>query len=423
MPPPQMNHKMPIIPVIIEQHTEDAAFNWLLRDRAVFEQHSNLADLVQIDDRIEANIDGLRIAGDEGWEICREALEIGEPGETFTAGVLSFESKIPDRRDTLLAAVESEIELQRALVSALGWIDFDRVAEPARQLLGAELPFLRLIGLSAYAVHRQDPGPTLAKLISDEDLAVRVRALKAVGELGRSDLLALTLDHLVNSVDKSRFYAAWSASILGVTSGVTTLRTIAETESPYSERACRLAVRKMTPDDATLWLDKLRTLPAQTRLAVSGFGALGDPAAIPWLMGQMQVPELARPAGEAFSMITGVDLAYENLEGEMPEGFEAGPTENPEDEDVAMDPDEDLPWPNPQLIQDWWHKNKSNFKSGDRYLCGETISQKQCQHVLRHGYQRQRAASALELYMMKPGQPLFNVKAPGFRQQKLLGLK
>jgi hypothetical protein len=41
-------------------------------------------------------------------------------------------------------------------------------------------------------------------------------------------------------------------------------------------------------------------------------------------------------------MITGVDIAYEDLEGEWPEGFEAGPTENPENENVAMDPDEDL---------------------------------------------------------------------------------
>ena len=79
------------------------------------------------------------------------------------------------------------------------------------------------------------------------------------------------------------------------------------------------------PGDAIIWLDKLRHLPEKTRQAISGYGACGDPSAIPWLMEQMHVPELARPAGEAFSMITGVDLAYDDLEGEWPEGFEAGP--------------------------------------------------------------------------------------------------
>jgi uncharacterized protein (TIGR02270 family) len=128
-------------------------------------------------------------------------------------------------------------------------------------------------------------------------------------------------------------------------------------------------------------------------------------------------------AGESFPMITGVDLAYEDLEGERPEGFEAGPTEEPEDEDVEMDPDEDLPWPEPELIKKWWSENKSNFRNGTRYLCGKPISEQQCQHVLRHGYQRQRSAAAIELVMMKPDQPLFEVRAPGFRQQKLLALK
>ena len=58
-----------------------------------------------------------------------------------------------------------------------------------------------------------------------------------------------------------------------------------------------------------------------------------------------------------------------------------------------------------------------------QYLCGKAISEDKCQYVLRYGHQRQRTAAAIELAMMKPEQPLFEVRAPGFRQQKLLGLK
>lgn len=152
---------MAIIPIIIEQHAENAAFNWLLRDRAVSEPHYDLADLADLDERVEANIDGLRIAGDDGWEICRAAMELTEEaGEVFTAGVIAFESKNPDRMDALLAVVEQEKALQRALASALGWIEFERIAEPAQKLMAAELPFLRFIGLSAHAIHRRDPGPS-----------------------------------------------------------------------------------------------------------------------------------------------------------------------------------------------------------------------------------------------------------------------
>jgi uncharacterized protein (TIGR02270 family) len=176
----------------------------------------------------------------------------------------------------------------------------------------------------------------------------------------------------------------------------------------------------MALPEAQVWLSELGSNEATRRLAAMGMGAAGNPAAIPWLISIMEIPALARTAGEAFSMITGVDLAYVDLEGERPEGFEAGPTENPEDEDVAMDPDEDLPWPAPQLVADWWSTNQAGFRSGSRYLAGKPITADNLRLVLRTGFQRQRAAAAIELAMLHPGQPLFEVRAPGCRQQKLL---
>ena len=119
-------------------------------------------------------------------------------------------------------------------------------------------------------------------------------------------------------------------------------------------------------------------------------------------------------------MITGVDLAYDDLDGDRPEGFEAGPTENPADENVAMDSDEDLPWPEPDLIQAWWEKNKNNFRTGTRYLVGKPITVEHCQQILNTGFQRQRRAAALELALLQKDEPLFNTSAPGIRQQKLL---
>ena len=122
-------------------------------------------------------------------------------------------------------------------------------------------------------------------------------------------------------------------------------------------------------------------------------------------------------------MITGVDIAYEDLGGEKPEGFDSGPTEDPNDENVEMDPDENLPWPDPPLIQKWWSNHRQNFQNGTRYLIGKPITEEWLQQVLRVGRQRQRTAAALELVLKRPGQPLFEVRAPGFRQQQMLGLK
>ena len=184
--------------------------------------------------------------------------------------------------------------------------------------------------------------------------------------------------------------------------------------------AIGLAPRVLAPDAAGDWLKTLSDDPGQLRALITAVGVYGDPHYVPWLIRQMGTPPVARVAGEAFSMITGVDLAYQDLEGEWPEGFHAGPTENPEDEDVAMDPDEDLAWPDPALVTRWWSENSPQFAPGTRHLCGRPISAAQCQEVLRTGYQRQRIAAALELALMRPDAPLFEWRAPAFRQKTLL---
>ncbi|MBW2737521.1 MAG: hypothetical protein JRE64_01460, partial [Deltaproteobacteria bacterium] len=55
-----------VIESIVEQHAEEAAFLWLLRDAAVQAPHYSLNDLADMDERVEANNDGLRVAGEAG---------------------------------------------------------------------------------------------------------------------------------------------------------------------------------------------------------------------------------------------------------------------------------------------------------------------------------------------------------------------
>ena len=149
---------------------------------------------------------------------------------------------------------------------------------------------------------------------------------------------------------------------------------------------------------------------------IQGLRAVGDPDSIPRLLEWMKDPPLARVAAEAFAHITGVHISYDKLDAEPPEGFQSGPTEDPTDEDVALDPDGNLYWPDPAKCADWWAKNRKGFTGGTRYLCGKPIASDTLREVLRNGYQRQRAAAALELAIREPGKPLFEVRAPGFRQ-------
>jgi uncharacterized protein (TIGR02270 family) len=413
-----------VIESIVEQHAEEAAFLWLLRGAAVQAPHYSLKDLADIDERVEAHIDGLRVAGEAGWSICADALAQEEPGEVFAAAVLAFESGQDQRIKMVMEVAATEPELSLGLISALGWLSFDQVKEHIDQLLRSLTPELRRIGVAAFAVHRQDPGSILVDALNDENTSLKARAIRAVGELGRIDLLSMLKNQLAAEDKDCQFWAAWSAVLLGDRGeAMEFLKTFATSESPFQESALNLTLRVMDNTSAQNWLKEMSQQPDWLRYTVIGAGVAGDPVRIPWLIEHMEMPELARVAGESFTMITGVDIAYEDLEGEWPEDFEAGPTESPEDEDVEMDSDEDLPWPEPKLIREWWDSNKNAFRNGTRYLLGQPISPEHLHKVLRTGYQRQRAAAALELAILQPGQPLFEVRAPGFRQKQILGLK
>jgi uncharacterized protein (TIGR02270 family) len=409
-----------IIESIVTQHAEEAAFLWLLREGTITAPHYNLKDLTDHDDRIDAHVDGLRIAGERGWEICKIALGQEEAGEMFAASVLAFERAGESRIEAVLEVGAKSYGLSRGLVSALGWILYASMTNSLTRLLNADSPFLRRIGLAGMAVHRQDPGPVLGEFLNSDDTLLRSRALKAAGELGRRDLMEHIKASYTSEDFTRRFWAAWAGALLGERASLPVLQEMALAPSPFQERASALALRALGLDRALEWHKELVAKPDLLRLAAQGVGVIGDRVLIPWLLEQMTRAEIARVAGESFSMITGLDLEYENFEAEWPEGFEAGPTENPEDEDVTMDGDEDLPWPHVERIQKWWSQNKGRFTDGTRYLCGQPMTIESLNQVLRTGRQRQRIAAAIELAMRQPGTPLFNTSAPGFRQQALL---
>ena len=103
-----------------------------------------------------------------------------------------------------------------------------------------------------------------------------------------------------------------------------------------------------------------------------------------------------------------------------PQALQAGPTENTDDHDVDLDPDEGLLWPDAQKIAVWWERNSGRFQKVQRYFMGAPVTRESCIHVLKTGYQRQRVLAAHHLSLLEPGTPLFNTSAPAWRQQRLL---
>lgn len=409
------------IETILLQFASEAPFLWQTRGRIIAAANAKLRDLAGFDERVDAHIDGLRIAGEEGWQLARKEMGWKEPGEVFTAAILAFESGAQSRIAEVLNVGAEKPELAPGVISALGWMEYEQAQPHIRALCTSPPRSHRRIGIAAAAIHRRDPGAALQNALSSGDMPLRARAAKAVGELGRSDLVPHLQTDLRSADLDCRFWAAWSTALLvGYSNAIQLLQSIATAPGPWCERALDLALRRLSLPAALAWQQQLTRSPKNDRQAVRAAGIIGDPALIPWLMEQMAVPALARVAGEAFTSITGADLAYLDLNAKPPDDFEAGPNDDPQDDNVEMDPDENLPWPGISRITEWWSKHHHEFRPGTRYLVGKPISVEWAWEVLRAGRQRQRAAAAFELALLAPGKPLFEVRAPGFRQQQLL---
>lgn len=395
------------IPLIVDLHAEDAAFLWLQRDRAVDAPHYNRKFLARLDERLEANLDGLRVAGDAGWERAFAALQrYTEPGEVFTAAVLALESRDARRIDAVTAVIETE-PTTRAFVSALGWVGAPRLHGTVSRLLADPRPHRRMLGVAACSVHRVDPGALLPGLLQDHP-TVQARSLRLAGELGRSDLCHIVFG-AIGLEGPCGFWAAWAAGLLGDRqAAVHALQQHSVVDGPYRSRALQLLLRIMDGPAAVAWLRDVGREPANARLLVEGAGILGDPVYVPWLLRCTEEPQLARVAGESFSMITGADLAYESLDGDSLEGAPGGPTDDPEDANVELDPDENLPWPQPALVQRWWNDRSGDIREGRRLLLGREMTGTALREIFRTAFQRQRRAAALEMALRSPELRLAN---------------
>jgi uncharacterized protein (TIGR02270 family) len=409
------------IPHIIQQHAEEAAHLRLMRSVLVSAPHVKLHHLRRLDDRVAAHLDGLAVAGEYGSSVSEAALESPAIGEVFAATVRAIEEKDERRLDKLFALVTAVPAARAGLISAFGWVSAQHLQGTGTRLLASPEPFKREVGIAACVMHRIDAGAALNGAIADPDVALRARALRSTGELGRRDLLAACVDSLLDEDAGCRFWAAHSAVLLGDgAAAVESLTAIALQEEPYRVATLRLLLKIISLAQANEMLKMLARNPNDIRLLIQGVGIAGDPYYIPWLIKQMEDLKLARLAGESFSFITGLDLAYLDLERKPPEGVEFGPNDDPEDDNVAMDEDDSLPWPDQARIQGWWDANKFRFTNGERYFLGAPVTHEHCIHILKEGYQRQRIAAALYLCLLEPGTKLFPTSAPAWRQQRWL---
>jgi hypothetical protein len=350
---------LPTIPPLITRHAGDAAFYWQQHDQSAHSPLVGLGHLREFDRLLDAHLDGLRVAGDAGWQAALAALQRWRKApEVFVCATLALESaqnsaqkEGGERLEQTWHVVQTQPDrMLRGWIAALAWAPAavadawctrwikpdDIIDVPgglalavgawrARALhshplqsaytahlpsaLNAQHPALRAAGCRVVALHANPA--LLWPLLQDPERDVRAEA--AIGLLGGGVSSSALTTHTGSTPAQAHLQVLetlWQAT----QKLCDALKTLSGWPRALAQHRLMRWVAHLAlaaPLNHPGVLNLLKTLP--TRLGLWLVLHHADPHHLPWVVQAMQDPEVARLAGWVWSTLTGVDLHSNGL--------------------------------------------------------------------------------------------------------------
>ncbi|WP_338848501.1 hypothetical protein V8J88_06340 [Massilia sp. W12] len=415
---------------LVMRHAQDAAFYWMQRSSNTYSPLLTLERLAHFDGLLNAHLQGLRTAGDEGWQIALANLRRWRSaGECFVASVLALEHNEAARADSVWQILRQDPEaMLDGMVSALAWLRPEAAQRwIAAWLMPGATPMQQAASLRAVGLRRTLPDLSLMPFFDADEEEVRAAAAELAGRL-RWRQYTLQVQALLKDESLSvRAAAAIAAPYLGLSASAALHQAALEYNAlSQSQRGLRrdLSAEKALklvrhwgmclPHGDPAWMSGLQALPP--RQMVLMLACHGNLACMPWLIDASQRPELARLCGWAISMLTGIDLEARGMSQAAPEEPEA--SEESERKRPVSDADAGLPWPHHAALQAWWRQQ--NAPQGRRVYGGAAEDAAHCLRVVSYAPQAARYAAANALALHHAQWPLFETRAASLEQQQEL---
>lgn len=410
----------PVVHNVVFQHAENAAFLWSQRMDATHHPDYHFADLKQLDDKVSANLRGLSVAGAASRDIVEQLLGSEEEGALFTYLVLLIEQSPTSVLIDKISGIDLAAHYDE-LKQAVAWVNPKYLAPVSKMLVEEQQESVLLLGLTAHLAHRKLPqASVLSKSLVHSSLNVRMAALDIIATLrldrhvGEISTMLCDVEEQNMAVARAQLYTDQRKE------AQQTLRQL-QSSDHYRYEALSLLMLTLSPGKAREWLKPLFDKKERILDVIRGFGVIGDPSAVPWLIEQTADEQLARQAGAAIAMITGIDLALEDLDRTQIE-------EEPDDEDpdapiAEDDPDDDLAWPDTDRLRQWWRAN-NRWHSGQVYLMGKRADEiAELDKVLSLGTQPHRSIAAARRALLLPREPVFDQVAPAHLQSSWMFMR
>jgi uncharacterized protein (TIGR02270 family) len=364
--PPRLTY----IPDLLEQHVEEIEFLWAQREVALGSPRYTMRELAQLDERIEAHVQGVIAAAEHAIPLLEERLAATEApavfagaypmlrlGGQYVSRVLEiFSASRGPRLDGItralsMAPVEAFLPQIRSLVLS---------AEPAVAAAATEVLIFR-------RAHDPKPGRILL-LVQEEEPSVRLRAWRVAGYLGTPLEPRLYASGMRDENAAVRSAALLAAAWSRVSGAVMFARQLARVPTPENLDQIRLLAILGAPQDLPLMVHIGREAdlgPARFRL----IGSYGHPLLVDLLLSELGNPDptSASAAAAAFTKITGeVVDSGDRVKTSAPGSLEVDEFEAEFQEEVIL--------PNQELARRRWAELKPRLSQASRLTRGFDVS-------------------------------------------------
>lgn len=403
---------------ISSQLKHDTPYTWFLRYWSSSSPLFCCKHLAELDDRLDAYLDCYLISEREHDSLLAD-LSFDDWGSVFVTALIALRSNNKDALATAVDAVATE-QQSKELSDAFCWVDFEVSKQHLQMLIHHKNPYVRIAAIESGSFFGGAfNSDALNQVLNNESPEVIAASLKLVGRNKLTKYSPVVEKYLMHKDDNIRFQAAYTANLLSLSGAISAIQPFCFKENTHLREALALLYQVVTAENIEPALTRIQQSTLSPRIKAYNIAMAGLPNWMPILLEWMKDPEYAPLAGEAFSFITGVDIEEDDLSIRHVELCEA--QEAPLAEKRKQDPwteyyEDDLPWPDPDLVKQWWTDNQSKFNAGTRYLAGKTLDTENLQIVLKEGTQPQRHLANIILSVKSPNRILKTVRGKQTRQ-------
>ena len=391
-----------MIPRVATQCWENLTGLYYVLRRKRGEWHTMPADLARTEARILQQMLALEAMGPDTWRVVEEFLNPEDPGEAFGGLYLAIAYDDHSRTRTLLQRSRDAA----AVAEAIAWAPRKRLKD-----LGALCNELQLDTVWWNVVWRTGvpvDSTEIRPALTSGSPATAMAAVRVAATARHVDLAATIAE--LRSID----------GLLGQSARLALVLLNALPPSSLAELAGQ---RPILPGVAAI-LEQIEPglVPRNDpRNRCFLAGCSGSTAELDFLLESMAVPERARPAWLAFSTLAGLLFDDGRFTIPAPPGLSSGPDDIPEHDELAMDPDEGIPYPDQSALSDWWRQKRRAF-GWPRCLLGNELAIASATSAMNDGPSLATLAGAAWLALNSPEmqyarvvRTMLDVDKPAFR--------